>query len=64
VARCLVGLAGALILWGILGAVYLYTASAQPYSLTFLQYTLVGMWLSGLAPLAFVRLGLAKAKQA
>ncbi len=58
--RCLVGLAGVLALWQGLGA--LFPGGEDPVALAYrwLRYTAVGVWITGLAPLLFVRLGLAE----
>ena len=62
--RCLVGLAGVLALWQGLGA--LFPGGEDPVALAYrwLRYTAVGAWITGLAPLLFVRLGLAEPERA
>jgi membrane-associated phospholipid phosphatase len=61
-ARYLLGLAGTLILWYGLGMVFPREADLLSYSLRYLRYALAGMWFTGLAPLAFIRLGLGEPK--
>lgn len=58
-ARIPVGLAGVGVLWFGLGE--LFPGGEDPVALAYryLRYAAVGMWVAGLAPLAFVRLGLA-----
>jgi membrane-associated phospholipid phosphatase len=58
-ARYLLGLAGTLILWFGLGMIFPQQADLLSYSLLYLRYALVGIWFTGLAPLVFIRLGLA-----
>jgi hypothetical protein len=60
IARFLVGLVGVAILWQGLGAVFTGEHDLLGYSLRFLRYTLVGLWISGFAPLLFIKLNLAK----
>jgi membrane-associated phospholipid phosphatase len=60
IVRFLVGLVGVAILWQGLGAVFPGEHDLFGYSLRFLRYTLVGLWISGLAPLLFIKLKLAK----
>ncbi len=59
VARIPVGLLGIAVLWFGLGE--LFPGGEDPIALAYryLRYASVGMWVTGLAPLAFVRLGLA-----
>jgi membrane-associated phospholipid phosphatase len=60
--RFLVGLVGVAILWQGLGMVFPGEHDLLGYSLRFLRYSLVGLWISGLAPLLFIKLKLAKGK--
>jgi hypothetical protein len=60
--RYVLGLGGTLILWYGLGMIFPRETDFLSYLLRFLRYTLVGMWFTGLAPLAFIRLGLAEPK--
>ena len=60
--RFLVGLAGILIIWYGLGAVLPRNDDLLSYTLYYLRYCTVGLWVSCLAPLIFFRLGLAQPK--
>jgi hypothetical protein len=60
IIRFLVGLLGVFILWFGLGEIFPRGEALLPYVLRFLRYCLVGLWVSALAPLSFIRLGLAK----
>jgi glycerophosphoryl diester phosphodiesterase len=57
--RVLVGLVGVVILWQGLGAAF--PGGEEPFALVlrYLRYGLVGAWVGGIAPLLFVRFGLA-----
>jgi hypothetical protein len=64
--RYLVGAVGVLILWqglGYLSDLVAIDESLLGYILRFIRYTLIGVWMSALAPLVFVRLGLTSKKQ-
>ncbi len=54
------GLIGVLILWFGLGAIFPRGEYTLAYILRFVRYSLVGFWITALAPLLFIRLGLAK----
>lgn len=61
--RFLVGAVGVLILWQGLGAVFDLAAADETllsYMLRYLRYSLIGVWISAVGPLVFVRLGLAE----
>ncbi len=58
--RFLIGLVGVVILWQGLGSVFPRGAELLPYALRYFRYTLVGLWVTGLAPWLFVRMGLGK----
>ncbi|HSK23254.1 MAG TPA: glycerophosphodiester phosphodiesterase family protein [Egicoccus sp.] len=62
--RVLVGLAGVVGLWMGLGAVFPDGGDALALVLRYVRYVLVGAWVGGIAPLLFVRLGLADAAPA
>ncbi len=62
--RYLVGITGLLILYLGLGAVFPRTPDLLGYGLRFLRYTLIGLWAIWLAPLVFIKLGLAKPRSA
>jgi hypothetical protein len=57
--RVLVGLVGVVVLWQGLGAVF--PGGEDPFALLlrYVRYALVGAWVGGIAPLLFVRAGLA-----
>lgn len=57
--RYLIGVAGVLVLYLGLGMLFPDRADAVSYALRFLRYTLIGLWVTALAPLIFVRAGLA-----
>jgi membrane-associated phospholipid phosphatase len=59
-ARFLVGILGVYLLWYGLGLVLPRGESLLPYLLRYLRYTLVGFWITGAAPLVFIRLRLAE----
>ena len=58
--RFLIGLAGLLLLWAGLGAVFPEGQAILAYVLRYLRYALVGAWVSGFAPIVFIWFGLAK----
>ncbi len=55
--RLLVGMAGLLVIWRGLGSVFPEGASWAAYSLRFVRYMLIGLWITWLAPLVFLRAG-------
>jgi membrane-associated phospholipid phosphatase len=55
------GLLGVLVLWYGLGLVFPRGDYLLAYLLRYIRYALVGLWISALAPLLFIRLGLASA---
>ena len=57
--RCLVGLVGVMVLWQGLGLVFPSGEDAIALTYRWLRYAAVGAWITGVAPLLFVRLGLA-----
>lgn len=59
VLRFVIGLVGVFILWYLLGKVFPRDLDWISFSLRFVRYTLVGLWVSALAPLLFQRMGLA-----
>lgn len=59
--RFMIGLAGVFLLWFGLGEIFPRGEYLLPYLLRYLRYGLVGLWISGIAPLLFVRFKLAKA---
>jgi len=58
--RFILGVLGVAVLWFGLGAVFPRGESLLPYVLRYFRYTLVGLWVSGVAPWLFVRLHLAE----
>jgi len=60
IARFLIGIAGVFVLWMGLGAIFPRGETLLPLLLRYARYTLVGLWVAGIAPLLFIRLGLAK----
>ncbi len=59
--RVLVGLVGVVVLWQGLGAVFPGGEDPLALVLRYVRYGLVGVWVSGFAPLLFRRFGLADA---
>jgi cellulose synthase/poly-beta-1,6-N-acetylglucosamine synthase-like glycosyltransferase len=60
--RVIVGLVGVLILWLALGWLFGLVAGGEgllAFLLHYLQYALIGVWISALAPAVFIRAGLA-----
>lgn len=57
-ARYAVGAVGVFILWYGLGAILPRNEDIVSYVLRYARYTLIGVWISALAPLLFVRLGI------
>ncbi|MEW5868764.1 MAG: phosphatase PAP2 family protein [Chloroflexota bacterium] len=62
-ARFLIGVAGVALLWYGLGAVFPRGETWLPFLLRYLRYALVGLWITGLSPILFIRFGLAKPLQ-
>ncbi len=61
--RYLVGLIGVLVLWRGLGLIFPDGETAIPIILRYIRYALVGVWVSGLAPLLFIKLRLSAPKR-
>ncbi len=61
ILRYLIGVAGVFLLWFGLGQVLPRNADILSYSLRFIRYTVIGLWIAALAPLVFERTGLARA---
>jgi membrane-associated phospholipid phosphatase len=59
VLRVVVGLIGVAVLWQGLGVLFPGGESLGALGLRYLRYALVGVWVGGVAPLLFVRVGLA-----
>jgi membrane-associated phospholipid phosphatase len=62
VLRYLLGLAGVLALYTVLGALFPRGESLVPYLLRYLRYGLIGLWIAFGAPWLFIRLRLARAE--
>ncbi len=58
--RFLLGFVGVLVLWMGLGEIFPRDPDFISYALRYLRYSLVGFWISGLAPALFIKFGLAK----
>ena len=58
--RFIIGLAGVLALWFSLGQLFPRSEDLIGYSLRLLRYTLIGLWVSAIAPVIFMALKLAK----
>jgi membrane-associated phospholipid phosphatase len=56
--RFLIGLIGVLLFWKVLGDIFPRNEDFISYALRYFRYTLVGLWISGLAPWLFIRLDL------
>lgn len=56
--RFLLGLVGVAILWMGLGEVFPDNENLVSWVLRYLRYGLVGVWISGIAPMVFIKLGL------
>ena len=59
VLRVLVGLVGVVVIWQGLGAVFPGGEDGLALTLRYVRYGLVGLWVSGVAPVLFVRFALA-----
>ncbi len=62
VLRYLLGLVGVLVLYEGLGLLFSESDSVLSYILGYVQYVLIGFWISGFAPWLFVKLRLASRK--
>ena len=60
--RFLIGLVGVAIFWMGLGEIFPDGEHLVSWTLRYLRYGLVGVWISGLAPLIFVKLGLGESE--
>lgn len=59
-ARYPIGVIGVAILWFGLGEIFPREEALFSYTLRYIRYALVGLWISALAPMLFIRLGLAR----
>lgn len=57
--RYVIGTAGILVLWFVLGQLFPRDENVVSYALRFVRYALVGSWVSVFAPMVFARTGLA-----
>jgi membrane-associated phospholipid phosphatase len=62
--RFLIGIAGILFLYGSIGLLVPHTESLFEMIIRFIRSGLVGFWITGLAPVVFIKTGLAQIKQA
>jgi membrane-associated phospholipid phosphatase len=62
VGRFVVGLAGVLALRYGLGAIFPGGDGLMPYILRYIRYAIIGLWITGLAPLLFIKMRLAQTK--
>ncbi len=60
VMRYVFGFTGMIIIYAGLGAIFPRDPNMVSYTLRFLRYALIGLWVSALAPVLFVQMGLAK----
>jgi hypothetical protein len=58
-ARYIIGVIGVLLIWRGLGILFPGGENLMSFVLRYLRYALVGVWISGLAPLLYTRSGLA-----
>jgi len=57
--RFMIGIAGVLLIWKGLGDLFPDGMDLLGFSLRYLRYTLIGLWISGIAPLVFIKAKLA-----
>jgi membrane-associated phospholipid phosphatase len=55
-----IGFIGVLIFWAGLGSIFPRLITFQAFSLRFLRYTLIGLWVTAIAPYIFISLNLSK----
>ena len=58
--RFMVGVAGILLIWSGLGDLFPSNADFLSYALRYLRYALIGFWITGFAPLIFIKTKLAQ----
>ena len=61
--RYMIGLVGVILLWYGLDQLFPDSEDLIGYSLRYIRYALVGLWVSGAAPAIFIKLGLAKSNK-
>jgi hypothetical protein len=62
--RYLIGVVGVIGIWAGLDALFPEGQTLLAYSLRYVRYSLVGVWVTGFAPELFIRMNLAKSKRA
>lgn len=62
ILRFVIGVIGVVVLWMGLGSILPEPNSFVGFILYYLQYALIGLWVSALAPISFIRLNLAEAR--
>jgi len=55
IIRFIIGLAGILLVWKGLGDVFPRTGDLLSFSLRYFRYALIGLWITGIAPLVFIQ---------
>jgi membrane-associated phospholipid phosphatase len=60
IGRFFIGLLGVLLTWWVLGTLLPRGEFLLAYVLRYLRYALVGVWITGVAPLVFIKIGLAR----
>jgi membrane-associated phospholipid phosphatase len=55
ILRFIIGLAGILLIWKGLGDIFPRTRDLLSFSLRYFRYALIGLWITGIAPLVFIR---------
>jgi len=58
--RFIIGLAGILLIWKGLGDIFPRTGDLLSFSLRYLRYALIGIWITGFAPFIFICIKLAE----
>lgn len=64
ILRYVIGVLGIAILWFGLGEIFPRTPDFSGFSLRYLRYALVGLWITAAAPMIFVKAGLAQISRA
>jgi len=60
ILRFIIGLAGILLIWKGLGGVFPRNGDILSFSLRYVRYALIGLWIAGIAPLVFIHTKLGK----
>jgi membrane-associated phospholipid phosphatase len=61
-SRFVIGIAGVVLIWKGLGDLFPRDADCLSHSLRYVRYSLIGVWITGFAPLTFVKAKLAQKK--